>query len=327
MKSEEPMFLDDEGRGLKFPLSFSPPFSWPGNKFRFYSKHMRWVEPHLRGCRVWVEPFAGGAGAMWWALREGMRPKTIHLSDAGDIRRFWKATASNTVLSSVRKANKHTRKARKLITKDLNAAHAFFAERKDAFNFAERRLSDFLYLIRNSFNCLVRFNDRGEFNASCGYTCSNDAKLVHVKPVESLLELLRTGTELIVESDWRDSVDFVLHLVEACGEDPRTIIVSIDPPYFPKSSTANFTEYAGASAFTSDDHKKLAKAIAELEDAGVKWLLHGNDEPEGVRVYKKTGVVSEVVEGVTRTIAGAAESKKPVSERVWYSRSWGRKAR
>jgi hypothetical protein len=83
-----------------------------------------------------------------------------------------------------------------------------------------------------------------------------------------------------------------------------------DPPYVPASETAKFTSY-GPHDFVMEDHRRLAKAVRDLDASGVRFLLSNSD----------TGLVRELYAGfeietvsARRAINCAGEKRGPVGE-------------
>ncbi|MFW6086685.1 MAG: DNA adenine methylase, partial [Myxococcota bacterium] len=54
--------------------------------------------------------------------------------------------------------------------------------------------------------------------------------------------------------------------------------VYFDPPYEPKSETANFTTYA-RDGFTRDDQRRLHDIFRELDRRGCRLMLSNSDVP------------------------------------------------
>jgi site-specific DNA-adenine methylase len=325
----EAPFADlEENRGLRRPLRFSrPPFAWPGNKATAYSRpQFQWLRAHLKSCQTWCEPFAGGAGTLWWALRLGARPKRIFMAEnCAPTARFWRVLAKGRIGPSLRRAQSQLEKAAVYVRRhDFDAAEAFYNDVREEYNHGRHRLSDFLFLVRASFNGLVRFNSRGEFNAPNGFgkqaarvdgTGSKSAlKSLDTEAIESLAEMVRTGTRLVVDDDWR------LALARLKPSMASGAIVIVDPPYLPDDGVA--LAY-GPEPFLAADHRRLARALGKANKGGFRWILHGYGNRRTQRAYHKLKPVADVhvVEGVKHRIVGGTPDADG-SEMVWQSKNW-----
>lgn len=77
-----------------------------------------------------------------------------------------------------------------------------------------------------------------------------------------------------------ECVDFSTSVAEAKPGDA----VYFDPPYLPRSETANFTSYT-EDGFTPLDHERLARTFKELADRGVAVLLSNADVKRARDLY------------------------------------------
>ena len=122
----------------------------------------------------------------------------------------------------------------------------------------------------NCFNGLYRVNQSGGFNTPYGkYPNPN------ICDTAGLQEAARALQGVTVECG-----DFATSVAEAKSGD----VVYFDPPYLPKSETANFTSYT-EGGFTLLDHERLARTFRELAERGVSVLLSNADVKKSRELY------------------------------------------
>jgi len=109
----------------------------------------------------------------------------------------------------------------------------FYARRSEFNQRPEDKVLDaglLLYLNKTCYNGLYRVNSKGEFNVPFGR---------YKDPVIVNEERIREGSKLLSHIDIRCK-DFSYILDEAGEGD----LCYLDPPYYPSSKTANFTDYS-----------------------------------------------------------------------------------
>ncbi len=120
----------------------------------------------------------------------------------------------------------------------------------------------FIYLNKTAYNGLYRVNSKGEFNVPFG-RYSNPT----IVPIERILktsELLKNVKILCG--------DFSYVLDEADAGD----VCYLDPPYYPSSKTANFTDYS-SDGFKKRDQERLKDLCVSLDRKGVTFVLSNSD--------------------------------------------------
>lgn len=124
----------------------------------------------------------------------------------------------------------------------------------------------FIYLNRTGFNGLFRLNSRSEFNVPAGR---------YANPRICDAENLRAVAGLIGAPDVKIRYGgFELALEHAVRHD----LLYFDPPYAPVSETANFTGYT-ASRFSSEDQRRLQRAVIELAGRGCHVIVSNSTAP------------------------------------------------
>ena len=119
-----------------------------------------------------------------------------------------------------------------------------------------------LYLNKTCYNGLYRVNSKGEFNVPFGR---------YKDPVIVNEERIREGGKLLSTVDIRCQ-DFSYILDEAREGD----LCYLDPPYYPSSKTANFTDYS-ENGFIEDDQVRLRDVCLKLNERGVFFILSNSD--------------------------------------------------
>ncbi len=124
------------------------------------------------------------------------------------------------------------------------------------------RAARMIYLNKTGYNGLYRVNKQGKFNVPFGrYKLPNYCDEENLRAVSAALqqvEILCTSFETILER--AKPGDFVY----------------LDPPYAPRSSTANFTAYH-TGGFDHDAQVKLGDVFRELTERGVNVMLSNSD--------------------------------------------------
>lgn len=122
----------------------------------------------------------------------------------------------------------------------------------------------FIFLNKTCFNGLYRVNKNGSFNVPFGgYRRPTIFDVSNIIAVSRAL--VDTQAELYPE-DYTYSLD-------SCKKGD---LVYFDPPYFPVSKTAAFTDYT-VNGFTEEDQKALSQQFSNLDKRGCNVLLTNSD--------------------------------------------------
>ena len=171
-----------------------------------------------------------------------------------------------------------------------------FYKMRDRFNTTTNLLEKaaiFLYLNRNAFNGLCRYNKKGIFNTPFGryktvYFPEEELRTIYTKCKD--YNFLVTSFENIMQSSKEEDVIYV------------------DPPYVPLNDTSYFT------AYTKEDFgPDKQKLLAELAENSKSRVIISNHDTEFTRdLYKNADKIIEL--SVTRSISAKADSRKKVKE-------------
>lgn len=231
----------------------APFVKWVGGKGRILTQLLPLLPPGVELMRH-VEPFVGG-GAMFFARQ----PERALLADVNPalietyrtVRDELEAVIDALVPLAQRHGKEHYYRAR------------------ERYN-GNRRLTDaeraalFIYLNKTCFNGLHRVNRKGEFNVPAGR---------YKNPRILDEQTLRAASAALQGADIRCTT--FEELIDAARPGD---FVYFDPPYEPKSETANFTTYA-RDGFTRDDQRRLHDVFRELDRRGCRLMLSNSDVP------------------------------------------------
>ena len=158
------------------------------------------------------------------------------------------------------------------------------------------RVARFLFLNKTGFNGLYRVNGSGGFNVPFGhYANPNFCDTSRFKEAARALR----GTTI-------KCLDFESVVADAKPGDT----IYFDPPYLPKSDTANFTAYTD-SGFGIQEHTRLARVFKEKAEAGVSILLSNSDTKIARELYR--GFRISRIQAV-RSINSNGEKRGPIGE-------------
>ena len=157
------------------------------------------------------------------------------------------------------------------------------------------RAARFIYLNKTCFNGLYRENSKGQFNVPMGKyknpTICN-ADLLH--SVSVALQSATVSLKPYDEINPKNEQDFVY----------------FDPPYYPLSSTSNFTTYS-RHAFKEAEQIKLRDKFDQLASQGVKVMLSNSDCTFVRELYADFNIYEILA---SRAINSQAEKRGKITE-------------
>ncbi len=155
-----------------------------------------------------------------------------------------------------------------------------------------------IYLNKTGFNGLYRVNSKGGFNVPFGrYTNPIICDETNLRAVAARLR----GVKLHLE-------DFAKVLDRAKKGD----FVYFDPPYYPLSVTAHFTDYT-KDGFGHAEQVRLAETFDALHERGVFVMLSNSDHPCIHELYDGKGYVMEKVL-VPRSVNSKPSARGKITE-------------
>ena len=134
----------------------------------------------------------------------------------------------------------------------------------------------FLYMNRHGFHGLCRYNKKGQFNVPYGH----HKKSMICFPEQEIIafsEKARKCNTIFLCQDYSDT----LQMTTKKGD-----IFYCDPPYFPTSKTASFTEYSG-KAFTNKDQKCMFDLAKKKSEERIPVLISNSDTENTRKLYRK----------------------------------------
>jgi DNA adenine methylase len=233
-----------------------PFFKWAGGK-RSLLPHLVPAIGEMRDSQRYFEPFVGG-GAVFFELRRlgfigkafltDINPHLIaaYLAVRDDPARLIRALTGYAVMYKERGAEFY---------------YAARAEQIDPIAQAPRAASRFLFLNRTCFNGLWRVNKKDEFNVPHGKWKT---------PPTICDETAIMSAHAALQNTFIGCCSYAAH-------EPRAGDVwYADPPYWPVSTTADFTAYS-CDGFGPRDQEKLCDVARRLKGAGVRVVLSNAD--------------------------------------------------
>jgi DNA adenine methylase len=260
-----------------------------GGKAKLVPTIMKHV-PEFDG--LYHEPFVGG-GAVFMALHEerpvisGTPWAVLNDSNAELMNAYKMVRSQPAEVIRQLQSIKHSEKT-------------YYAIREKEEKTTLAKAIRFLYLNKTCFNGIYRVNGAGKFNVPVGKKTDGSLYTTIVEPeVVSVWSRALKGAELYSE-------DFVYRL----GEVKKNDFCYCDPPYLPRSKTANFTSYT-ANKFGEKDHERLARALANVHKRGSRFLCSQGDSEMIRSLYKAFEIIPVIVR---HSVSAAASSRTNVAE-------------
>jgi DNA adenine methylase len=215
-----------------------PPIKCQGIKtklVKFIAENIYW-----EGKGKWVEPFLGSGVVLF-----NIQPKKALVGDINPhIINFYVGIQNREITH--KKVKLYLEKEGEKLSK---IGESYYYEVRDRFN-KEKNPLDFLFLNRASFNGVIRFNSKGEFNAPfCKkpnrFSKSYITKIINqVKKIE---EIMQGKDWEFVNEDWKK-------VVSECSDED---FIYLDPPYI-----GRHTDYY--NKWTEKDADEMVKIIKNL---------------------------------------------------------------
>ncbi|NPV29138.1 MAG: DNA adenine methylase [Firmicutes bacterium] len=262
-------------------LKPKPPVKWAGGKGQLLAQ----FEPLFPArFNVYHEPFVGGGAVFFHLLPE----RAVLIDNNPDLINFYLVVRDN-LDELLQDARKHR-----------NEANYYYRVRgldPEVLSPVERA-SRFLFLNKTGYNGLWRVNRQGKHNVPFGRY--KNPKIVDEENLRLVSAALKKAKIILG--------DFSEVLRHASKGD----FVYFDPPYYPLSETANFTDYT-AESFGLQEQERLAETFKLLDRRGCFVMLSNSDTEFVRQLYR--GYDIRVVYA-KRAINCRADRRGPVSELV-----------
>lgn len=247
--------------------TFAKPFvKWAGGKTKLLLEIMQRLP---KTWKDYLEPFVGG-GAVFFGLASTRVGGTDGMN--------W---VLNDINAELINAYKMVRDAPNFLIAELKEKRfnkkTYYAMR-NAWNptSPKHRAVRFIYLNKTCFNGLYRVNSKGEFNVPMG-----DYKNPMICDEETIRECSR-----LLQATSLHAGPFTNTIALAQKKD----FIYCDPPYLPRSETAEFTSYT-KDGFTISDHEKLHEALKKADKRGAFWMLSEGDSPFIRKLFRDFNVM------------------------------------
>lgn len=158
------------------------------------------------------------------------------------------------------------------------------------------RAARFIYINKCGFNGLWRVNKKGQCNVPFGR---------HINP-DYIQETTINECSKYLQNVFIMEGDFMNALKTAEKDD----FVYCDPPYYPVSETANFTEYT-QERFNTENQIRLKKLMDSLTQQGVKIMVSNSFTPFAIELFKD---YNQYVLSARRSINSVSNKRGATSE-------------
>lgn len=162
------------------------------------------------------------------------------------------------------------------------------------------RAARFIYLMKTCYNGLYRVSKKNYFNTPFGNY--KNPTICDTPTLEACSNFLNNKDIVILNQDYQSLLDVI----------PSDAFVYLDPPYFPISKTANFTQYQ-SETFRTDEHLRLYEFCCELHKRGIRFLQSNSDVPHIRELYKSFNINTV---SVSRRINSNISKRNAVNELV-----------
>ncbi|MFB2892754.1 DNA adenine methylase [Aerosakkonemataceae cyanobacterium BLCC-F50] len=260
-------------------VSPRPFLKWAGGKSQLIEQYIPYFPQKFN---TYYEPFLGGGAVFFHLLPQGavlsdINPELINVY----------CCVRDDVESLIELLARHQEKH----DKDY-----YYWMRSQNYQTSLEKAARLIYLNKTCFNGLYRENSQGKFNVPMGK---------YKNPQICQPDLLRSVSEAL-----RSSKIQVSGFTEVLHWAKKDDFVYFDPPYYPISTTSNFTAYS-RFAFTEVEQVKLKDVFVELTSKGVKVML-SNSNCEFIRELYRDFPTQEIL--ATRAINSKGNKRGKIKE-------------
>jgi DNA adenine methylase len=235
-----------------------PFLKWAGGKGRLIQQYIPYFPTYFK---TYYEPFLGG-GSVFFYLHERQPAKAFLTDINAEL-----ITTYLCVRDDVEKLIDLLKEHQLQHSKDY-----YYRIRTTIESTELKKAARLIYLNKTCFNGLYRENSKGEFNVPMGkYKKPNICDFSNLR----LASIALQSAEIEIRS-----FEKVLNYASN-SED----FVYFDPPYYPVSTTSNFTSYS-RYAFNENEQYRLRDVFVQLAQRGVKVMLSNSDTSFIRNLYK-----------------------------------------
>lgn len=217
--------------------------------------------------KAYYEPFIGGASLLF-----SVQPSVAVINDINSqLIHLYKTIRddASSLISIIQQYDSV------LCTKE------YYLKLRDAYNSKiENNILDvecsalMVWLNKHCFNGLYRVNSKGLFNVP--YNNRVKGESVSESNLRAIHTYLNQSDIQILNMDFE----------QVCDQVQTNDFIYFDSPYFPETSTANFTDYT-KDGFSMKDHLRLCDLFKRLNSIGAKVMLSNNDVPIVHELYSE----------------------------------------
>jgi DNA adenine methylase len=235
-----------------------PFLKWAGGKGRLIQQYIPYFPTYFK---TYYEPFLGG-GSVFFYLHDRQPAKAFLTDINAEL-----ITTYLCVRDDVEKLIDLLKEHQLQHSKDY-----YYRIRTTIESTELKKAARLIYLNKTCFNGLYRENSKGEFNVPMGkYKKPNICDFSNLR----LASIALQSAEIEIRS-----FEKVLNYASN-SED----FVYFDPPYYPVSTTSNFTSYS-RYAFNENEQYRLRDVFVQLAQRGVKVMLSNSDTSFIRNLYK-----------------------------------------
>ncbi|MDO9183685.1 MAG: Dam family site-specific DNA-(adenine-N6)-methyltransferase [Bacteriovorax sp.] len=268
--------------------SYKPFLKWAGGKQRLLNQYSQYFPETFNN---YYEPFLGGGAVFFFLIDKLQINRRSYLFDSNEELINTYMVVRDQVEDLISLLFEHNEKHTKDYYYQIRSL-----DRKNGHLSKVERAARTIYLNKTCYNGLYRVNSHGFYNVPMG-------KYKNPRIVDQ--DLLRQSSKLLKKSVIKKS-DFRFSSKGAKTGD----LVYFDPPYFPLTSTSNFTGYT-AYNFSEKDQIDLYKVYTDLTEKGV-YCIQSNSDTDFIRDYYKK--FTQIPIYASRAINSKSNGRKKISE-------------
>lgn len=256
----------------------APVLKWVGGKRQLFETFKPLLPKRIS---PYCEPFLGG-GAIFF----GLQPRKAFVNDINEdlmlVYRMIRDDVENLIAAlSTYKNDAETFYA----VRDLDRNKETFAQLSDV-----ARAARIIYLNKTCYNGLYRVNSAGEFNSPFG--SYRNPNIVNAPTLRAVSKYLNSANVTLTAVDYAEVLSAI----------PKQTFVYLDPPYYPVSTTANFTGYV-KGGFNRDEQIRLRDCCNDLTERGIRFMLTNSDAEFIHELYSAYKIVPVKARRVVNSVA------------------------
>ncbi len=253
-----------------YTKQYQPFIKWVGGK-RGLLKQL--FEKFPKEFENYHEPFLGGGAVFFELYSQGLlKDKKIYLSDINtELVNTYNVVKNNPykLIDSLEEFKEKHNKEFYYQVRELD-------RQEDFKNLTDiERATRFIYLNKTCFNGLYRVNKKGYFNTPIG-----SYKNPNIADRNTILSASKALQNAIISNK---------SFCDVVNNANKYDLIYFDPPYYPLTTTANFTAY-NENDFLDDKQKELFNVFEKLNKKEC-FVLHSNSDTDFIKnLYKEHSI-------------------------------------